>query len=148
MSDAEKEASEIISKSYEHLSEPIGIIRPALMKNISDALKRRDERIKELEKLIEWHKQDTSDAMKWKRELESALFETRNRLKELVESRHALDRVHLEKKAELEAKLEAQNKVVEAARKYKEHPMGVEGQYRFQELTKELTALDKPSGDK
>ena len=53
MSYAEKEASEIISKSYEHLSEPIGIIRPALMKNISDALKRRDEMIAKLETAVD-----------------------------------------------------------------------------------------------
>jgi hypothetical protein len=32
------------------------------------------ERIKELEKLIEWHKQDTHDAMEWKRELEAEML--------------------------------------------------------------------------
>lgn len=35
----------------------------------ADAVK-LSKRVEELEKLIEWHKQDTHDAMEWKRELE------------------------------------------------------------------------------
>lgn len=134
---AEREAAEILKGSM-LLDESFHYT----LKRVVDALQRRDERIAELEAEIESLRNKKSKAYKMLHEKADISKRDFHNLLESKKKRRAQVK-------ELEAKLEAQNKVVEAARKLRDHLFlnGVEEQdeYYLKILGCALTALDKPS---
>lgn len=63
-----------------------GLLTYPMLRNDAQVIEELRTRVAEQEKLIEWHKKDTHDAMEWKNELQNRLSQAEEKEKELREN--------------------------------------------------------------